>query len=148
MVAFRPVCCDTSFLVSLYKEEPRSSEAKATLANEQRRLQISELIFYEFSNAIRFAACRRFIQKELALTIIRDLEVDLARKRLAIAPLSLPATLAEAKRLSATHTLTGGHRSMDILHVATALQLKASLFLTFDENQRTLARAEGLQVPE
>jgi hypothetical protein len=27
----------------------------------------------------------------------------------------------EAKRLSATHTLTGGHRSFDILHAAAAV---------------------------
>jgi predicted nucleic acid-binding protein len=37
-----------------------------------------------------------------------------------------------------------GHRFLDILHVATARVLGASEFLSFDENQRRLARAEGL----
>jgi len=53
----------------------------------------------------------------------------------------------EAKRLSATHTLTGGHRGFDILHVATALIVKAQQLLTFDVNQKKLAEAEGLIVP-
>jgi len=53
----------------------------------------------------------------------------------------------EAKRLSASHTLAGGHRGFDILHVATALILKAQQLLTFDENQKKLTEAEGLVVP-
>ena len=36
---------------------------------------------------------------------------------------------------------------MDILNVATALELGAREFLTFDENQKRLAEAEGLVVP-
>ena len=53
----------------------------------------------------------------------------------------------EAKRLSATCTLTGGHRGFDILQVAASLELKTKEFLTFDVNQKKLAEAEGLVVP-
>jgi len=35
---------------------------------------------------------------------------------------------------------------MDILHVATALDLGAKQFVSFDERQRELAEAEGLDV--
>jgi predicted nucleic acid-binding protein len=42
--------------------------------------------------------------------------------------------------------MTGGHRSLDVLHVATALHLGAREFLTFDANQRKLALAENLKV--
>ena len=44
------------------------------------------------------------------------------------------------------HTMAGGHRSFDVLHVATALHLGAREFLTFDGNQRKLAAAEKLKV--
>ena len=44
------------------------------------------------------------------------------------------------------HTLTGGHRSLDLLPMATALHLGAREFLTFDTNQRKLAAAEKLKV--
>ena len=53
-------------------------------------------------------------------------------------PSRIPMNIAD------THA--GGHRSFDILHVATATLAKAKLFLTFDNNQRKLAAAAGLTV--
>ena len=60
--------------------------------------------------------------------------------------LPVAAVHAEAERLSARHTAEGGHRSMDILHVATALSMGAREFLSFDGNQTALASVEGLTV--
>jgi hypothetical protein len=54
--------------------------------------------------------------------------------------------LTRARRLSATYTQTTGHCSMDILQVAAALEIGAEFFLSFDTNQRKLARAEGLKL--
>ena len=51
-----------------------------------------------------------------------------------------------AERLSEVHTITGRHRLIDILHVATALHLQANEYLTFDAKQKKLARAAGLKV--
>ncbi len=51
-----------------------------------------------------------------------------------------------AERLSAQYTQAEGYRALDTLHVATALHLGAEEFLTFDTNQRRLARAERLKV--
>ncbi len=51
-----------------------------------------------------------------------------------------------AERMSDEHTVSQGHRLIDILHVATALHLGSEEFLTFDANQIKLARAEGLRV--
>lgn len=48
---------------------------------------------------------------------------------------------------SSTRTLAAGHRSFDILHVASALVLQADLFLTFDAKRKRLAEAEGILVP-
>lgn len=67
--------------------------------------------------------------------------------RLQIRVCNLADVADEAKRLSATHTLTGGHRRFDILHVATAVIVKARKLLTVDANQKKLAEAEGLVVP-
>ena len=44
-------------------------------------------------------------------------------------------------------TAHGGHRTLDIFHVATAMHLRATHFLTFDNRQRDLARHAGLEVP-
>jgi predicted nucleic acid-binding protein len=61
-------------------------------------------------------------------------------------PCSVSDVLRRAEELSNRHTIAGGHRSFDILHVATALHLGAREFLTFDTNQRKLATAEKLKV--
>lgn len=39
-----------------------------------------------------------------------------------------------------------GIRTLDSLHVACALELKAERFWTFDERQAKLAKAEGLKI--
>lgn len=52
-----------------------------------------------------------------------------------------------AEYLSAKYTMTGGHRPMDIVHLATARHLQLGHFLTFDANQKRLAEVEGFQVP-
>ena len=58
----------------------------------------------------------------------------------------LKAVVNEAERLSALHTLTGIHRSFDILYIATARILEATTFLTFDLHQRKLAGTVRLAV--
>jgi predicted nucleic acid-binding protein len=52
----------------------------------------------------------------------------------------------EAEDLGATHAERLGVRSIDLLHVALALTLKATDFLTFDTRQATVAKAAGLKV--
>jgi predicted nucleic acid-binding protein len=46
--------------------------------------------------------------------------------------------------LARKHVAVLGVRTLDTLHVACALELKADLFWTCDERQRGLAEAEGL----
>jgi predicted nucleic acid-binding protein len=54
------------------------------------------------------------------------------------------SVFATAVRLARRHGPTLGVRTLDTLHVAAALELKASRFWTFDDRQATLAEAEGL----
>ena len=51
-----------------------------------------------------------------------------------------------ARRLSQFHTQKAGYGAMDILHVASALDMGATVFLSFDQRQRQLASAEGMHV--
>lgn len=60
----------------------------------------------------------------------------------------MPATVYEtAHTLSRRHTAKLGARTLDILHVAMALELGAPAFYTFDRRQSRLAQAEGLVTP-
>ena len=60
-------------------------------------------------------------------------------------PASLPERLWETSiQLAEMHGATLGVRTLDSLHVACALELKAERFWTFDERQARLAEAVGL----
>jgi predicted nucleic acid-binding protein len=48
--------------------------------------------------------------------------------------------------LSKKHSATIGSRSLDILHVASALSINADRFLTFDDRQTRLAELAGLTI--
>jgi len=140
-------CADTSFLFSLYGNDAHTARALAWIKSQRTALLITSLNEYELGNALRFAEFRKGISLGEAALFWAEFEADRASGRLQIQICNLADVVHEAKRLSATHTLTGGHRGFDILHVASALIVKAHRFLTFDENQKKIAEAEGLVVP-
>lgn len=61
-------------------------------------------------------------------------------------PLQLTEIEGEFDRLSAQYTPGEGYRTYDILHVASALHLRSSLFVSFDAKTNLLARRVGLTV--
>jgi predicted nucleic acid-binding protein len=85
------------------------------------------------------------MREELA-TALDAFESDCRLDRMIIVPCNLLSIVQEARRLSSLHTVEGGYRSFDILHVAAALHLQADVFLSFDINQRKLATKEGLKI--
>jgi predicted nucleic acid-binding protein len=56
------------------------------------------------------------------------------------------ATFTQGATLARTYVAKLGTRTLDSLHVAAALELKAEQFWTFDERQAKLAKAAGLKV--
>lgn len=141
------IACDTSFLFSLYGSDVHSPKAVAWSARNTRALHLNNLTHFEFGNAVRFSEFRRAIPAGAAVQYWAGFEAAIAQGRLIVATSNLADVVDEAKRISAMRTLSGGHRGFDILHVASALQMKATQFLTFDGNQKKLAEAEGLVVP-
>ena len=101
---------------------------------------------YELLNAIRLALFRGLLPETAGRAMIASLEADLAVGRLVLEQGNLAQIFTEAKRLSALHTASGGYRALDVLLVASAMQIKAEIFLTFDADQRALAEAVGLNV--
>lgn len=79
--------------------------------------------------------------------MLADLKSDLVSGEVVTVPAPWPQIHLAAERLSELYTDANGHRAMDILHVATAIELGSKEFLTFDSNQKNLADAEGLAVP-
>jgi alpha/beta superfamily hydrolase len=137
---------DTSFLFSLYGNDAHTASAKAWMRQRTQPITITTLNRYEFGNAMRFAVFRRFILQTDAESAQIAFEADIQSGYLQLTPCDYSAVIEDANRLSTRYTSVGGHRSFDVLRVATARIVKSSAFLSFDANQRKLASAVGLAV--
>jgi hypothetical protein len=100
----------------------------------------------EIINGICLAAFRRQISKEALADTLASFEEDLTEGRYTETDLLWRATLNRSTTLSRAHTASLGCRSLDVLHVASAMELEFKRFLTFDTRQRKLARSVGLRV--
>ena len=141
------ISTDTSFLFSLYGNDCHSLTAAAWLATSTAPITISTFTDFELRNALRFSEFCRRVPPSTAQNQITLFENAIALGRVILSPVNPAEVFAEASRLSAAHTLTGGHRGFDILHVAAAKIIRATHFLTFDANQKTLAAKQGFITP-
>jgi predicted nucleic acid-binding protein len=143
---------DTSFLCALYVRQDNSPQAAAYFKTMPEALHVSSLLLYEFRQSVRFQVWlhSRDKSKGYPQTIAEAALGKLQANMEAGAVVPVTAEWLDVHRLAETiskrHTIAGGHRSLDVLHVATALHLEARDFLTFDTNQRKLAAAEKLKV--
>ena len=139
------LCADTSFLFSLYGHDTHTDEALALLAKAAQPLLLSALNTYELGNALRFAEYRGLFPSGTAAERLEAFSEDHAAGRWRLSDILLPDIVTEAGRISDSHTLKGGHRSFDILHVAHARLVGPKRFLSFDQNQLRLAKSTGLR---
>lgn len=135
---------DTGFLCSLYAPDAHTHLAVARMNHQPLPLPMTWLHQLEFRNALRLRVFRKEITTVQRDASINALLSDLAAGVLAHAEPPLADLTREAERLSAQHSEALGTRSLDILHVASALVLGLSTFLTFDQRQCALAKAARL----
>ena len=143
---------DTSFLFALYRQQDNSHLADAFVRRAREPIHASSLVIYEFRQSACFQAFRHSrdrttgFSKRLANQVLAVLHENINGGAIVVIPVEWPEVHSTAERLSAQYTVSAGHRAMDILHVATALQVEADQLLTFDASQSALARAAGLEV--
>jgi predicted nucleic acid-binding protein len=142
----KPVCCDTSFLFSLYGRDSNTAGALACARTLTAPLTLSVLNQFEFENAIRLSAYRNFIPAADLELMVANFSGELEAGRVVVSPCDLSEVLQEARQLSRLYALAGGFRSFDILIVAVAIHFQARQFLSFDSKQRDLARRAGLKI--
>lgn len=144
---------DTSFLCALYRTQDNSPPALAYRAAMTEPLHVTRLLLWEFRQSVRFQAFRHSHNRQVgyplqeAERMIAKLSEHLDEGSVRLVHCDFLDILVAGERISKSRTFTGGHRGFDILHVATALELRAAHFLTFDANQIALAKAEGLATP-
>jgi predicted nucleic acid-binding protein len=140
------VYVDPSALARLYIHQAGSKEMAAWRAKHRSPLCVTHHGRAEIINAICRAAFLGQLEADLLTATLADFNLDFTSGNLRQADILWRAALNRAAELSELHTPELGTRSLDVLHVACALELELSHFLTFDIRQSKLAAAAGLKV--
>lgn len=137
---------ESSFLVSLYRQDDNQEAARAYMMSHRPVLCFSPFSRIELRNALRNAESFGQMTAEDQREAFRQIEEDVREGLLVHTAVSWTDALRRADDLSEEHAATDGQRTIDLLHVAIALECGAKTFLSFDRRQRRLAKAAGLKV--
>ena len=139
------VYADTSFLVSLYSPDAHSARAARDVLKFEPAMILTPLNELELTNALQL----RVFRKESSTTEVRAALAEL-RQHIRdgfFSVAAMPVTAYEhAQRIALRQSAATGARTLDILHVASAVLLRSEKFWTFDIRQAKVAQAEGLQL--
>lgn len=139
------VYADTSFLVSLYCLDAHSARAAQQVRRLAPALILTPLTELELTNALEL----RIFRKEARPGEIRAAQAELQKHIEGgfFSVVAMPVGAHElARRIALRHSAAAGVRTLDILHVASAVLLGAERFWTFDDRQAKLAQTEGLRL--
>ncbi len=143
MSARLTIYADTSFFVSLYLTDRHTAEAEHQLRSRPS-LWLTPLHVAEWTHAIEQHVFRKAISRIEADRLLQRFREHRAQNLWRESP--LPDRAFEVcAQLAHRHAARLGLRTLDTLHVASALELKAEHFWTFDERQVNLAAAVGLK---
>jgi len=137
------IYADTSFFVSLYIPDRHSPEA-------ERRMALRPAVWL---TPFHVAEWTHAVEQQIFRKVISRTEADLLHRRFQQhrdsslwVEVPLPESALEVcAQLARRHGARLGVRTLDSLHVASALELKADSFWTFDDRQKRMAHAAGLK---
>lgn len=136
------IYADTSFIVSYYLQDVHSPEADRRM-KAGPSLWVTPLNRTEFAHVLHQFVFRAAIALAESRLVWQDFEDDCSNG--VWKEIDLPESIWERSiGLARKHGPKLGVRTLDSLHVACALELKARQFWTFDERQAKLAKAGGL----
>jgi predicted nucleic acid-binding protein len=136
------IYADSSLLVSFYIQDAHSAEAIRRKTMEPA-VWITPLNRAELAHAIHQYVFRGKLLLAEVQRYWKEFQQDCAQG--VWIPVNLPERTWETSiDLARRHGLALGVRTLDSLHVASAMELRAERFWTFDERQARLAEAVGL----
>ena len=106
---------------------------------------VTSLGVLEQLNAIQLRLFRKEVRLSEARAANAAFRVDMNNGVFAIRAMT-EEVFIQARRLALRWTARLGTRSLDIIHVAAAIALRADALQTFDDRQKRLARAAGVPI--
>jgi len=137
---------DTSVIVKLYIKEEYSLEVSHWIRKNNEAIPLTRFHELEFTNAVYLKQLRTEMTKEQVLFVLSKFDEHQRRGVYYRPQINWVDTINLALDLSQSHTKTAGSRSLDIIHVASALAIKANRFLSLDKKQSALADLAGLTI--
>lgn len=137
---------DASFLVSAFVGDRNGVAAWRWWRRQKLApLLVSRMALFEAENTIRCGEWDGRWDKTRAEQALAGLHRARLEGLIERREVSNRRVYPAAQRLSLCHTGPETYGAMDIVHVASAQELKATHFVSFDQPQRRLAKAEGMR---
>jgi predicted nucleic acid-binding protein len=136
---------DTSVAQTLYVPGPGSLKVSRWRRGVGGAIPLTRFGYAELTNAVAQAQHRGILDVDGTRAAFAALIHDLADGHLRLHDLLWRRALDRTAELSRAHTISLGTRTLDVLHVASALELGAKTFVTYDTRQAALAKAVGLK---
>ncbi len=142
----KEVYMDSSFVLSHLLNDEHTDEARTKIDGLAVSGKISELVLLEFHNMLRRKVGSDGFGSPHAERVIRELEEQIEAGWFEVVSGDWCRVWQRAMGLSSRYASELKVRSLDILHVAFAMESGHKMFWTFDKRQRALAEATGLCV--
>ena len=139
---------DTGLLLKLYTAEPESPAVQAFVHSRAQSLQITGLHHAECVSALRLKEFRGECTATEATGALKLLDDDLRAGVLRMVAVEWNQVWKQCRCLAEVHAAHTGCRTLDALHVASALVLGAREFITSDHRQSACAIRAGLSVTD
>ena len=137
---------DTSFLISLYAQDTKAEAATKAIGSVSTATRlVTHLTELELRNALQLRIFRKEMNAAAARAAYADWQTDLTDGIFALC--SLPdGWIRRSHTIAQQATANLGIRTLDLIHVAAAVELEADALFSFDERQRRLARELKLKL--
>lgn len=137
---------DTGILLKLYTNEPESLVVQNFVTARGHAVAVTELHLTEAISALRLKEFRGECSSAQSAAALGCIEEDLRSRVLRRTAVDWPEIWTRCQTMARTETARHGTRTLDTLHVAAALNLGSSEFVSTDARQTALARSCGLTV--
>ena len=137
---------DTGVLVPLYVEEVFSDAIANYVEARNAIISLNAFQQLELENALRLKVFRREMDGSRCLVVLDKIKANLADGKLVLRPVDWVLAMDAARRLGARGSAQSGCRTLDLVHVAIAVQWRCDTFVTADDRQLRAARVAGLKI--
>ena len=138
---------DTSCVLALYAPEEISSQAAELASLEKGQIHSSAILEFEMTFAVHAKEARSEIPSGSSAKVLSQFQADLQRGRYLLVPLGID--IKACTRDIAARTLQAEPpvflRTLDGIHIATALELGSSELITADRKMADAATRLGIK---